>query len=211
MLDGLVISMTRTHKTIVLSFLAALVAAAAVAGLSLGGKFGSSEAHAAKAQPVVIPTINSIDEVANAASPAAAFRSILGDSGIAQGLSPDTPVTKLFDIPLGSAYGGHSVWIAGSAGGRQCVKAFDGATCGTLSTNMPIAAFTLSHPTSALPGLIVGWNIPQVVAVSIDCPSGPVAATLVDGKGFFAIVPDAEVMQCNGTTATLADGTKLAL
>lgn len=199
------------HRPRILTLAGVLLAAATVGFLSIGlwNPHGGSDANASVASAANLPTADSIDEVQNATSRAAAFQRILTDPAkVAGDLTANAPITKLFDIPAGSVFAGHGVWVAGSPGGWQCVKALDGTGCALLSKSNPVAAFSVSHPVAAgMPSIMIGWTIPEVVSFSVECASGTVTPTMIPGKGFVATAPYPAFEHCGLTTTTLTDGT----
>jgi hypothetical protein len=194
--------------------LLAIGAATGIAGTVLVA--ASRDSPRAKRHAVqVVQTADSVDQMANDAARKRFLGGLATDpasytpSGfpIASPLRADTPVRKLFQIPEGSVYAGHRAWVAGPAGGYQCWAALDGGSCGTLSRANPVVAFSLSHPASDLPDVMVGITSPQVVSIAITCPWGTSHPKIVGRKGFAAVGPHGSFESCSTFEATFADGT----
>jgi hypothetical protein len=209
MLDGLVIGMRlRSILVLVPVVLVGTVLGAAAFAFTQAGSSGS--ARAASDAPAAVATPTSIDEVANAPSPHAAFASLLGDAAVTDGttLSSATAIARAFDIPGGSVYAGHGVYAATAADGWTCVKVFDGSSCGQLTGDTPAVGFVLEHPSSGLPALAVGVTTDAVSAVRFVCPSQTYEAPLVPG-GYVLALPDGATVAGCPLVLTLRDGRTL--
>jgi hypothetical protein len=214
MARGLLLARPRKPSKVAQLLLVAVGVIAGITGtvlVAVARDFSPAKRHAVH----LLQTADSIDQMQNAGARVRFLRGLVTDpaaythSGfpIASPLRADTPVRKLFQIPHGSVYAGHAAWVAGPPGGYQCWAAFDGGSCGTLSKANPVVAFSLSHPASDLPDVIIGLTSAEVVSMAINCPWGTSHPKIVARKGFAAVGPAGSFNSCSTFQATLADGT----